>query len=41
MGTGHYTPETYQHFPADKLLGGLERQEEGALANVIVWRAIN
>jgi len=41
MNTGHYTPETYQRLPAEKLLAGIEQQQEGALANVIIWRATN
>jgi hypothetical protein len=39
LSRGRYTPETYQHFPAEQLLAGLERRDEGALANVIIWRA--
>jgi hypothetical protein len=41
MNTGNYTPEIYQNSPADKLLAGIEQQQEAALANVIIWRATN
>jgi len=41
MSKGRYTPETCHHFSVEQLLAGLERQQEGALANVIIWRAAN
>jgi hypothetical protein len=41
MSARHCTPETYQRLPAEKLLAGLERQQKGALANLIIWRLAN
>gem|GEM_PF-3483447 len=41
INAGHYTPETYQQIPAEKLLAGIAQQQEGVLANVIIWRATN
>ncbi len=41
MHTASYTPATYQQWPAEQLLAGIEKQQPAALANLIVWRAAN